>query len=346
MTETVRITREGRTGIVTLDRPRAINALDTEMIAGITDAFLDFTDDDRIAAIIIEGAGERGFCAGGDVRAVRQHLIDGQKEAAEQFFVDEYALNGMLATSEKPLIALTDGIVMGGGLGLAGHAGYRIATDRAKFAMPESAIGFVCDVGTDWILAKAPLNRALAFLMSGVTIAVADALALGLTDCVVPHDKLDEVRNELLIALETGDAPTSIVTIMQAFSVEPGEAEFCARADRLNAALTARDARAIYEALEALAPDDEDAAALFNVLKTRCPFSLVAIEKSQRAARGLGDINAVLNNDLKLARLMISRDDFSEGVRAVLVDKDQSARWSPSAVSDVDMAAIATCLEG
>lgn len=344
MSETVLTSRSGKTGVITLNRPEAINALDMGMIRGVAAAFADFSADASVEAIILEGAGTRGFCAGGDVRAVRQAVLDGDMAAADGFFEEEYALNAAIAESRKPVVALTDGVVMGGGIGLAGHAQYRIATDRVKFAMPESAIGFVCDVGVDAIMAKAPVHRALAFLMTGLVVGAADALALGLTDCVVPHDRMSVIREELFAAIAEGDVPTSIVNVMQANGVDAGETVFVAQADRLETAFLAGDAAQIFAALAAMTDGNKDAKAVFEILKMRCPTSLVAIEKSHMAARNHGDIARILAVDLAMARWMVRQADFAEGVRAVLVDKDQAPVWAPLKFEDVDITAINSCL--
>jgi len=337
MLQTVLSSRAGKTGFITLNRPEAINALGMSMIEAIAKAFADFSADDTIAAIVFEGTGTRGFCAGGDVRAVRQAVLDGDTAKAERFFEAEYKLNGAIAKSAKPVVALTDGVVMGGGLGLAGHARFRIATSNARFAMPESAIGFFCDVGVNTILAKAPLHRALAFLLTGTIVDAADALGLGLTDCVVPEGALPEVRDMLISAIEVGDVPTSITNVMQAHGVDAGIAGFIANADAHEAIFAKGDAA---EILNALAENGDSAAAAFlDVLTTRCPTSLAVITANQLAAR-LTDIDGVLANDLALARWMIRRPDFAEGVRAVLVDKDRNAKWVPADITDVNNAEI------
>ena len=186
MTSELRISTTGRLGSIVLDRPKAINALSLEMIEGIAAALAQWRDDPDIGAVLFEGAGEKGFCAGGDVRAARAHVIEGRPEDADRYFATDYRMNALIAGYPKPLVALTHGIVMGGGIGIAGHCGMRITQPGSRFAMPESAIGFFADVGVSAILAKAPLNRALLFLMSGVSVGASDALALGLADVVVP----------------------------------------------------------------------------------------------------------------------------------------------------------------
>lgn len=344
MSETVIVSRTENTGVITLNRPEAINALTREMIGAIHAAFEDFSADADIAAILLEGTGPRGFCAGGDVRAVRQLVCDGNFAEAEAFFTEEYKLNGAIATSNKPVVALCDGVVMGGGIGLAGHAEFRFATDRARFAMPESAIGFMCDVGVDAILAKTTRHRALAFLMSGSVVGAADALALGLTDCIVPHEKLPVIREELFAAIAQGDVATSIVNVMQANGVDGGKAEFCQMVEGLAKAFSGAGALEIMHELNRAGTRNNDAKQMAELLATRSPTSLVAIFESHTAARKTGDISHILDADLALARWIIRQPDFVEGVRAVLVDKDQSPSWVPKDLQGFDIAQVKSCL--
>ena len=340
MGKNLKISRQGNVGVILLDRPGSINALTREMIDGITLALHEFEQDPAIAAIFLEGAGERGFCSGGDVRAVRELVLEGKLAETDAFFAAEYELDGAIDKCSKPLIALTDGIVMGGGLGLAGHARYRIATDRVKFAMPESLIGFVCDCGVNAILAQAPRHRALAFMMSGLTVGAADGFVLGLTDCVVPHDKLAKVRQELLGAIARGDVATSIVGTMQAEATSGGNAEFIEHADRCQGAFSGSSALEIVQSLEILAKSNSSARFLFEMLERRCPTSLAVIVKSHDDVRDHMDVARSLEADLVLASWMARRPDFAEGVRAILVDKNELRGWNPVSLDDFDESSI------
>jgi enoyl-CoA hydratase len=325
---------EGRLGVVVLDRPKAINALDFGMIAAITAALEGWRNDPEVTAILFEGNGPRGFCAGGDVRAARDLVLAGRKDEADAYFAAEYDLNGRISNYGKPVIALTHGAVMGGGIGIAGHAGFRIALPDARFAMPEAAIGFVTDTGVNAILAKAPEHRALAFLLSGLAVGAADALALGLTDCVIAADARERLLAGLVTAAEAPSVDTAIVALMQAEAIEAGEPELC----------LAADARAEVFALpragdmaRALGPDD---APLGAALGRGSPTSLEAILLSHRTARSARDLDAVLALDRVFASYLCGLPDFAEGVRAVLVDKDNRPVWRPAAAGEVDMAAL------
>ena len=337
----VEAVREGRMGVIALNRPEAINALSHDMVRAILGALEGWRDDDSIRAILFEGRGPRGFCAGGDVRAVRASVLAGRPEAADAFFADEYRMNALIAGYGKPVVAIADGIVMGGGIGIAGHADFRFATSRASFGMPEAAIGFFGDVGANAILARAPLHRALALLMTGLPAGAADALALGLADCVIAPGQVEEVRRAVIAAAEAGDVETAIASLMQAQGVDPGPATLCADADALDEEFTEGDAEAIVGAVIEAAMAEPHLARYSGALAQRSPTSLVAIHDSHVAARRLQDVARVLALDLDLAGYLCRQPDFAEGVRAVLVDKTGAPRWSPAEFRGVDTAAIA-----
>jgi enoyl-CoA hydratase len=328
---------DGKLGIITLNRPKAINALNREMIAAIRAQLAAWRGDDAVRAVLFEGRGDKGFCAGGDVRAAREAVLAGRPEDADAFFAGEYAMNGEIANFEKPVVAICDGIVMGGGIGIAGHADFRFATPDVKFAMPEAAIGFVCDVGVNAILARAALHRALLFLMTGNSVGAGDARALGLTDCVVKAHHLPDLRTSIKAATEAAHVDTAIVSLMQSETIEPDEAKLCADADRLAEALDGETAEEIVAGIEEL----EDGTPHYGpLLRKRSPTSLSAIVESHHAARHLQDIDAVLALDRTFSGFMARQPDFAEGVRAVLVDKDNAPNWSPADFAGVPLEAL------
>jgi enoyl-CoA hydratase len=335
MTGQLDVLREGHLGIIALNRPQAINALSLEMIDGVTRTLEQWRDDDGIRLVLFEGRGPRGFCSGGDVRAVRQLVLDGTPEAADAYFAAEYRMNGLIARYPKPLAVVAHGVVMGGGIGIAGHCAFRFATSDARFAMPEAAIGFVCDVGVNAILARAPLARALAFAMSGATVGVGDALALGLTDCAIDPARVDSVRAGISAAATAREVETALTQLMQAEMVQVGDPVLCSAADR-HATIDWSDVAAIV----ALGGSES----LFAVLEQRSPTSLVAIHAGHQAARNMAEIAEVLALDLRLAGLMARHPDFAEGVRAVLVDKDHSPTWTPAKIANVDRGAISAAI--
>jgi len=341
-TSEVLFAREGAVGVITLNRPEAINALSLAMVEAILARLQDWAEDDAVRAILIEGRGEKGFCAGGDVRAVRETLLAGRTDLAIRFFAAEYDMNRLIATYDKPVIALQTGVVMGGGIGLSSHARYRIATPGARFAMPEAALGFFCDVGVNALLARSARAPALAFMLSGSTIETSDAIVLGLTDLCVPQTALAGLRQRLIGAAEADEIDTAIATVLQSETSVAGEAPFCALADQLSDCFAENEVGGIIEMLDYAAEDgDVGAASLVGQMKAHCPTSLAVILAAHLAARRSRSLAAVLDTDRRLAEAMIQRPDFSEGVRAVLVDKDRAPVWSPDRLHRVDKGAIA-----
>ena len=210
--------------------------------------------------------------------------------------------------------------------------------------MPEAAIGFVADVGGNSILAKAPLHRALLFEMSGVTVVGADALALGLADCSVPAERLAAVRAGVINAANAGSVETTLVNLMQSEAVQAGDRDFCVLADQLDDEMLSEGAEAIVAAVAAAVEDVPAAAGIAKTLASRSPTSLEAIWQGHMMARRLPDIGEVLAMELRLARFMASQPDFVEGVRAVLVDKDQKPRWMPADLAAVPRDAISAAV--
>lgn len=328
---------EGQLGVIALNRPEAINALNHSMIEAISGVLQLWERDDKVRAVLFEGRGTRGFCSGGDVRAVRELVLKQDPDWA-RFFADEYIMNGRIASYPKPVVVIADGVVMGGGIGIAGHARFRFTTPNARFAMPEAAIGFVCDIGVNAILRKAPLQRALLFELSGQAVGAADALALGLTDCAVDPERLGEVRASIVAAASAANVEQALVGVMEAESIQAGDRVLCDLADRLEDELALGTAAEIVAAIA----ETGEAPEMATVLQSRSPTSQEAILQSHLAARRAADIGQILAIDTRLATLLAGLPDFAEGVRAVLVDKDQKPRWS----TDVPHRQIAEAVAG
>ncbi|HEX4298978.1 MAG TPA: 3-hydroxyisobutyryl-CoA hydrolase [Devosia sp.] len=341
MTDELEISTDGALGLIALNRPQAINALSRAMIEGITGALLGWRDDPAIGAAMFSGNGAKGFCAGGDVRAARALVLAGRAAEADAYFAAEYRMNGLIARYPKPLVALSHGITMGGGIGIAGHCRFRITRSGARFAMPESAIGFFADVGVNAILARAPLNRALLFLLSGLSVGPADALALGLADAVIAEDRIGTLRDRVARAAGEADPTAAIGRLLEAETVEAGDASFALLADQLPS-----DAPATAAEFVARVADVPALVELSALLASRSPSALSATFCAQLEARRQMDVAATLGADLRLARLMARGPDFAEGVRAVLVDKDQAPKWQPARLAEVDVAVLRRALEG
>ena len=327
--QTVIARRDGRVGRIVLNRPQALNALDLPMIRACARALAAWRDDPHIHAVVIEGAGDRAFCAGGDIRALRQYELDGEHHKAEAFFRDEYELNLTIATYPKPYVALIDGICMGGGIGVSVHAPYRVATERAAFAMPETAIGFFPDIGATFFLPRLPGHIGTYLGLTGARMQGADAVHAGLATHFVPRADLPELSRAL-----ADDGPGALgphVQPLPAFSLATHRAaiDHCFGADSMPE---------IVRRLESVL--DQWAASTLATLRAVSPSALCwTLEALRRGARmTLPQCQAA---ELALTRTAMRHPDFAEGVRAMVVDKDRKPRWLPARIEDVDPAGIA-----
>jgi enoyl-CoA hydratase len=325
---TVIATRVGRVGRLLLNRPRALNALDLEMIQSLTAALEGWRDDPAIHAVIIEGAGGRAFCAGGDIRAIRDRALAGEHAAVERFFADEYALNALIAAYPKPYIALIDGICMGGGIGVSVHGAYRVTTQAGMFAMPETAIAMFPDIGATYLLPRLPGELGMYLGLTGTRLHGADAVHAGLATHFVPTDRFESFREDLvtggIAALARHAAP------LPPFKLEPHRAAIdrCFGAD------------SIIELLRLLEAEGEWGAQTIATLRTMSPSAVVwSFAMIRRGMRHT--LRDCLLAELKLTRKVTMHPDFAEGVRAAVVDKDRQPKWNPASLEEVDAAAIA-----
>ena len=325
-TESVIATRIGRIGRITLNRPRALNALDVTMIRTITAALRGWQHEPLVHAIVIEGAGDRAFCAGGDIRAIRQFQIEGRKDAVEAFFAEEYALNLLIATYPKPYIALVDGICMGGGIGVSVHGSYRVASEYALFAMPETAIGFFPDIGATYVLPRLPGFLGTYLALTGARMQGADAVHAGLATHFVPRAALAE----LSAALER-DGVAALgprAALLPAFSLAPNR-------ELIDAAFSADTMPEILQRLEA--DGGSFARETVATLRTMSPSSLVWSLRLLRLGADRS-LEACLAAELRATRRVTGGSEFIEGVRSMVVDKDRTPAWRPARVEDVHRA--------
>ncbi|WP_018157401.1 enoyl-CoA hydratase/isomerase family protein [Demetria terragena] len=319
-TEEVLHVRTGAVARIILNRPRAINALTLPMIEAISALLNTWADDTSVQTVTIEGAGERGLCAGGDVVAARREALAGTDHMA--FFAAEYAMNSRLASYPKPVVAFMDGIVMGGGVGVAAFARQRLVTERSKVAMPETIIGFFPDVGAMYLLSRAPGELGTHLALTGATVRGGDAIATGLADRQIDSGQWPELLNALADGgplPPVGDtAPSSELSDQRSWIDE------CYAGD---------DAAAIVRRLEN--HPNEQARGAGEILRQRSPLSVAVTLEGLRRAATMETVQEVLDQDLQIADHLVTKGDFAEGVRAQLVDKDRSPKWKHARLEDV-----------
>jgi enoyl-CoA hydratase len=325
--QTVVTRRQGRIGRITLNRPKALNAIDRDMIRTIYGALNAWHDDPAVHAVVIEGAGGRAFCAGGDIYWVRQMAIADRHAEIEAFFIDEYALNLAIARYPKPYVALIDGVCMGGGIGLSVHGSIRVASESASLAMPETAIGFFPDVGASFILPRLRASFGMYLGLSGSRIDGAAATYIGLATHYVPHDQ---------ISMLADDIAKDGVAVLAEVAIPPPHS---AMAD-LTAVVRCFEAGSVADILAALEILDSDKARKTQAtLRAMSPSSLLWSHELLRLGANQS-LEQCLQTELMLTRHATRFPDFSEGVRAMVVDKDRTPRWSPSRIEDVNVGAI------
>lgn len=326
----VLVRTEGALGRLTLNRPRAINALDQEMIALLTAALDAWRDDSDVQIVVIDGAGERGMCAGGDVRALHEQIVSGRSADTVAFFRAEYALNAMIAEYPKPVVSIADGITMGGGIGLSGHAAIRVVTERSTLAMPETRIGFTPDVGGTWLLGRAPGRFGEYFGLTGGTMNGADAVYLGFADHFVPSERLDALREALAYRAD----PTGPSEIVLLFDETPEPSALPASRAWVDEAFSADTVAEIVERLRASA--EQDAVATADLLEGLAPTGITVTLDAVREARAMGGLREALEGEYRRVMWFVNRHpDLVEGIRAQVVDKDRNPRWDPPTIADL-----------
>lgn len=333
----LRIERRSGVVVLTLNRPRALNALTFDMCRALHDGLRAWQADPEVHAVLIKGAGERAFCAGGDIRWLYEVLTAGGVSEALEFYALEYPMNARLHHFQKPYVALLDGITMGGGVGVSVHGSHRVVTDRTVFAMPETAIGFFPDVGATYVLPRLPgaLGRYLG--LTGARLGAADCLWTGLGTSYVPADRLEALEAALVEADLSSDAHAGVAAVLDDFQGDPGPAPLCEEKDRIDACFGQPDLTAAVRALRA----DRSAwgAAQLEGLSSKSPTSLAVTFRQLGEGAGIA-MDAAMRLEYRLVHRFVAGHDFREGVRALIVDKDNQPKWRPARLEDVTAADV------
>lgn len=325
------VRREGAAGVIRLNRPKAINAMTLEMSIGIDSALDRFEIDPAVSVIILEGAGERGLCAGGDIRGLWENSREGGDLGA-RFWRQEYVMNARIAKYPKPYVAFMDGLVMGGGVGLSGHASHRVATDRTKLAMPEVGLGFFPDVGGTWLLSRSPGEIGTYFGLTGQTMNGPDAIHAKFADAVVPAAKWPELR-EALTKLRQGATAADVTKLINGFTTGETAGPVAANEPVIDALFGFDRMEDIFAALKR--DGSEFAVATLKTLNEKSPRGMVVTLKLLRLARSASSLEECLVREYRAALEVFRSDDFREGVRAAVIDKDRNPTWSPPRIEDV-----------
>jgi enoyl-CoA hydratase len=318
--------RRGRLAVITLNRPRAVNALTAGMVAMLLERLTAWAGDDGVATVLVQGAGERGLCAGGDIVAIYEDMLRGGDRTAD-FWQTEYRVNSLIARYPKPYVALMDGLVLGGGVGISAHGSVRVVTERTRTGMPETTIGFAPDVGGTFLLARAPGEAGTHAALTGAHLSGQDALYLGLADHYVPSARLPD----LAAALE-GESPEAAVG---RFAEEPPPSALAGHRAWIDACYAGAGAEDIVRRLRAWKGEGSaEAAMAAGTIEGKSPTAVKVTLESLRRAKSL-TLDESLAQEYRAGLRFLSSPDFREGIRAQMVDKDRTPRWMPPTLGEV-----------
>ena len=319
------VRQKGSIGYVTLNRPEALNALTHQMCLDLEKALNDWAKDDSIAGVYLDGAGDRAFCAGGDITRLYQEGLAGNHVFGRQFWQDEYRLNALIANYPKPYVSILDGIVMGGGVGISLHGSHRIVTDKTMFAMPECSIGLIPDVGGSLLLANTPGSCGEYLGLTGSRLGAADCLYAGLADYYVAALDIEKARDAFF---ESGDP-----SVFENFASDAGASDLSAFQEKIDAVFSASDLSGIHEMLRS--SDDEWHAKTLKSLNRAAPLSALVALEVIRKARHVDGIEAALVQEYRFVSRCSEHSEFLEGIRAAVIDKDRNPQWKYESHEDV-----------
>jgi enoyl-CoA hydratase len=318
--------RRGRLGLMTLNRPRAVNALTAGMVNVLFGQLTAWADDDGVATVLVRGAGDRGLCAGGDIVAIYEDMLAGGRLTSD-FWQAEYRLNSLIARYPKPYVALMDGLVLGGGVGISAHGSVRVVTERTRMGMPETTIGFAPDVGGTLLLSRAPGETGTHAALTGAHLSGADTLHLGLADHFVPLDRLED----LPAALESEAAEAAVGR----YSEAPPPSALEQQREWIDSCYASDDAEEIVRRLRKFDGEGSEAARIAaDTLEAKSPTAVKVTLASLRRVKGR-TLGEALAQEYRVGLRFLEAPDFREGIRAQVVDKDRTPRWRPPTLADV-----------
>ncbi|MFI2397232.1 enoyl-CoA hydratase/isomerase family protein [Rhodococcus sp. NPDC019647] len=323
-TPEVLISTSGGVGRLVLNRPKAINALNHGMVGQIAAALAAWSDDDEVRAVVLTGAGERGLCAGGDIVSIYHDAQEGGTGSRE-FWRDEYILNAAIARYRKPYVAIMDGIVMGGGVGVSAHGSVRVVTERSMIGMPETGIGFVPDVGGTYLLARTPGELGTHIALTTARLSAGDAIACGFADHYIPSAKIEQFVQKL--------SDTTVEEALAAFTEPAPPSELLAQQGWIDAAYSAGSVPGIIARLRGSGVPEAEKAA--EQILSKSPTACAVTLQSLRRARAAGSLEEVLNEEFRVSVACLSSPDLVEGIRAQVVEKDRNPQWSPATIDEV-----------
>jgi enoyl-CoA hydratase len=332
---------KGAVGFVTLNRPKALNALTHEMCLALDAKLKAWETDDTVKAVLIEGAGEKAFCAGGDIVKLYNEGKSGG-DYPYHFYRDEYLLNTRIKHFPKPYIALIDGIVMGGGVGVSVHGSHRIATERTLFAMPESGIGLFPDVGGTYFLPRLEGELGMYLGLTGARLKTADSVFAGIAQSYIPSEKLPALKDALAAYEFTGDANADVDKVLAGFTADTDAAPIAETLPAINRHFAKDSVVAIIESLQA--EGDAWCAKTADSLLTKSPTSMKLTYQQLRRGASL-EFDDCMRQEFRMVNRVIKGVDFYEGTRAVVIDKDQSPKWTPARLDEVSDAEIEAYFE-
>ena len=333
MTDDILLKVEGHAGFMSLNRPSALHALTLPMVHAMTAALLKWRDDPAVKCVVIDHTDGRGFCAGGDIAFLRNSAINDGGESGRQFFHDEYQLNHLLVTYPKPVVAFMDGITMGGGVGISQPARFRVATENTKFAMPETGIGLFPDVGGGWYLSRLEGRVGQFLALTGARIAGAGCLSLGLATHYLTSNVLAEAKSRI-----ASEDVERIDGILGTLSVTPPDSKIVEAIVQINRHFASDRLEDILASLEG---DESDwAMKELATLRTKSPQTCKVALRQLSESLKLTDFADNLAMEYRIASRVLVRPDFAEGVRAVIMDKDNSPKWDPATAEGVTDALI------